>query len=266
MGGATAALVSVAEFMRFTRDGASATSGEALSVAFGTTIGAIAFSGSMIAFGKLQELISGRPIGFTGQQILNGLLAASILVLAVLIVGFDPGSPAVWALLAVALALGVMVVLPIGGADMPVVISVLNSMTGLAAAATGFVLDNQILIVAGALVGASGALLTVLMSRAMNRSLANVMFGAFGSVTTTSSTGATGEERPIRETTPDDAAVAMTYANEVIIIPGYGLAVAQAQHQIRELAAELEKHGVTVKYAIHPVAGRMPGHMNVLLA
>jgi NAD(P) transhydrogenase subunit beta len=149
---------------------------------------------------------------------------------------------------------------------MPVVIAVLNSMTGLAAAAAGFVLHNQILIVAGALVGASGSLLTVLMSKAMNRSLANVMFGAFGSTVATSGATAGGEAKPIRETTADDAAVAMAYAQEVIIVPGYGLAVAQAQHQVRELGEELEKRGVTVKYAIHPVAGRMPGHMNVLLA
>ncbi len=170
-------------------------------------------------------------------------------------------------MLAVALILGITTVLPIGGADMPVVIALLNSCTGIAAALTGFVVHNQILVVAGALVGASGALLTLLMSRAMNRSIANVLFSGFGSVTTSAAGAAgTGEEKPIRETTPDDAAVAMAYANEVIIVPGYGLAVAQAQHQIRELSEELEKRGVTVKFAIHPVAGRMPGHMNVLLA
>jgi NAD(P) transhydrogenase subunit beta len=232
----------------------------------GTTIGAISFSGSVIAVGKLQELISGRPIRFPLLQPLNLLLLIGIIALWVAAIGFNTGSWSVWLLFALALILGTTVVLPIGGADMPVVIAVLNSMTGLAAAAAGFVLHNQILIVAGALVGASGSLLTVLMSKAMNRSLANVMFGAFGSAAATTGSTEAGEAKPIRETTADDAAVAMAYANEVIIVPGYGLAVAQAQHQIRELSEELEKRGVTVKYAIHPVAGRMPGHMNVLLA
>ncbi|HET7034343.1 MAG TPA: NAD(P)(+) transhydrogenase (Re/Si-specific) subunit beta [Thermomicrobiaceae bacterium] len=264
MGGGTAALVSVAEFVRFYNDTGHVGGGESLSVVVGTTIGAISFSGSMIAFGKLQELISGRPIRFAGGQIVNAIILIAILALWVIVLTGSSTIP-VWGLLAAALVLGVLVVLPIGGADMPVVIAVLNSMTGLAAAAAGFVLDNQILIVAGALVGASGALLTVLMSRAMNRSLANVMFGAFGSAPAGGAVAA-GEAKPIRQTTAEDVAVQMAYANEVIIVPGYGLAVAQAQHQIRELADELEKRGVTVKYAIHPVAGRMPGHMNVLLA
>jgi NAD(P) transhydrogenase subunit beta len=266
MGGATAALVSVSEFTRFSNILGSVGNSEALSVVVGTTIGAISFSGSMIAVGKLQEVISGRPIRFPLLQPLNLLLLIGIIALWVAAIGFNTGAWSVWVLFALALVLGVTVVLPIGGADMPVVIAVLNSMTGLAAAAAGFVLHNQILIVAGALVGASGSLLTLLMSRAMNRSLANVMFGAFVSATTTTGGAEAGEAKPIRETTADDAAVAMSYANEVIIVPGYGLAVAQAQHQIRELSEELEKRGVTVKYAIHPVAGRMPGHMNVLLA
>jgi len=266
MGGATAALVSVSEFTRFQHLFGAVSNSESLSVVVGTTIGAISFSGSMIAVGKLQEVISGRPIRFPLLQPLNLLLLIGIIALWVGAIAFNTGAWSVWLLFALALILGVTVVLPIGGADMPVVIAVLNSMTGLAAAAAGFVLHNQILIVAGALVGASGSLLTVLMSKAMNRSLANVMFGAFGSATTTVGSAEAGEAKPIRETTADDAAVAMAYANEVIIVPGYGLAVAQAQHQIRELSEELEKRGVTVKYAIHPVAGRMPGHMNVLLA
>ena len=266
MGGATAALVSVSEFTRFQHLFGAVGNSESLSVVVGTTIGAISFSGSMIAVGKLQEVISGRPIRFPLLQPLNLLLLIGIIALWVAAIGFNTGAWSVWLLFALALILGVTVVLPIGGADMPVVIAVLNSMTGLAAAAAGFVLHNQILIVAGALVGASGSLLTVLMSKAMNRSLANVMFGAFGSAAPTAAGAAAGEAKPIRETTADDAAVAMAYANEVIIVPGYGLAVAQAQHQIRELSEELEKRGVTVKYAIHPVAGRMPGHMNVLLA
>jgi len=266
MGGATAALVSVSEFTRFAHLFGSVGNSESLSVVVGTTIGAISFSGSMIAVGKLQELISGRPIRFPLIQPLNLLLLVGIIALWVGAIVFNTGAWSVWLLFALALVLGVTVVLPIGGADMPVVIAVLNSMTGLAAAAAGFVLHNQILIVAGALVGASGSLLTVLMSKAMNRSLANVMFGAFGSVVASSGAAGAGEAKPIRETTADDAAVAMAYAQEVIIVPGYGLAVAQAQHQVRELGEELEKRGVTVKYAIHPVAGRMPGHMNVLLA
>ncbi len=264
MGGATAALVSIAEFTRFSAERGSVGAGEALSVALGTLIGAVSFSGSIIAFLKLQELISGRPIRFPGHTALNAALFVAAVVLGALVVAEVGGVASVWLLCAVALALGLLLVLPIGGADMPVVISLLNSFTGMAAVLTGFVLHNQVLIVAGALVGASGTLLTLLMSRAMNRPITNVIFGAFGSAP--AAAGAAGEAKPIRETTPEDAAVAMAYANEVIIVPGYGLAVAQAQHQIRELATELEKHGVTVKYAIHPVAGRMPGHMNVLLA
>ncbi len=262
MGGGTAAVVSVAEFQRFAASGA-VSSGEAVSVAFGTTIGSIALTGSLIAFAKLQELMTGRPVRFPLQLPVNVAAFLGIVALWVWLLGLAGGVAVVWLLFALALLFGVLLVLPVGGADMPVVIAVLNSMTGLAAAATGFVLDNQILIVAGALVGASGSLLTVLMSRAMNRSLANVMFGAFR---VSGRAAAVAEAKPIREITPEDAAVLMAYANEVIIVPGYGLAVAQAQHQLRELAVELEKRGVEVKFAIHPVAGRMPGHMNVLLA
>ena len=262
MGGGTAAVVSVAEFQRFAASGA-VSSGEAVSVAFGTTIGSIALTGSLIAFAKLQELMTGRPVRFPLQLPVNVAAFLGIVALWVWLLGLAGGVTVVWLLFALALLFGVLLVLPVGGADMPVVIAVLNSMTGLAAAAAGFVLDNQILIVAGALVGASGSLLTVLMSRAMNRSLANVMFGAFR---VTGRAAAVAEAKPIREITAEDAAVLMAYANEVIIVPGYGLAVAQAQHQVRELADELEKRGVEVKFAIHPVAGRMPGHMNVLLA
>jgi NAD(P) transhydrogenase subunit beta len=171
-----------------------------------------------------------------------------------------------WLLFAAALLLGAMFVLPIGGGDMPVVISILNSLTGLAAALTGFVLHNQMLVVAGVLVGASGTLLTLLMSTAMNRSVANVLFGAFGAGTSTAGTQAAAVARSVRQTTPDDTAIALAYARNVVVVPGYGLAVAEAQHTVRELATDLEKRGVNVKYAIHPVAGRMPGHMNVLLA
>ncbi len=266
MGGGTAAIVEIAHFSEVTKGGASITSGEALATALGIFIGSISFSGSMIAFAKLQELLSGRPIRYPAQSVVNAIIFLVSLAFIVTLVGFDQSNVWTWSLLAVALVLGVTTVLPIGGADMPVVIALLNSCTGVAAALTGFVVHNQILVVAGALVGASGALLTLLMSRAMNRSIANVLFSGFGSVTTGGGVAGTGEEKPIRETTADDASVAMAYANEVIIVPGYGLAVAQAQHQVRELSEELEKRGVIVKFAIHPVAGRMPGHMNVLLA
>jgi H+-translocating NAD(P) transhydrogenase subunit beta len=263
MGGGTAAVIAVGEFLKFARDGDVST-GEALSVAFGVTVGAIAFSGSMVAGGKLQEILPSGAIRSPIQMPLNILLVIGVVAFWVSIVALGGGSNSIWAMLAIALALGVVLVIPIGGADMPVVVALLNSMTGLAAAAAGFVLENQILVVAGALVGASGMLLTLLMSKAMNRPLSNVFFGAFGAVS--GGPAAEGEAKPIRETTPDDAAVMLGYAQNVIIVPGYGLAVAQAQHAVRELADLLQSRGCSVKYAIHPVAGRMPGHMNVLLA
>jgi NAD(P) transhydrogenase subunit beta len=265
MGGATAALVSVGEFSHKS----NIDTGEALSIILGTVIGSISFSGSMVAFLKLDERISGRPIAFPDQKLYNAILFGAIVVLgaAALIIG--DGFTAkflVWLVFLAALALGAMLVLPIGGADMPVVIAILNSLTGLAAALTGLVLSNQALVIAGALVGASGSYLTLLMARAMNRPVTNVLFGAFGAAAGTGGpTGAT-EALPVRETTPEDAAVQLAYAQHVIIVPGYGLAVAQAQHAVRELADALEERGVEVRYAIHPVAGRMPGHMNVLLA
>jgi len=217
----------------------------------------------VIAFLKLQELMTGRPVRFPLQIPLNVAVVAGIVAMWAWLLGFAGSSASVWIMFGLALLFGILLVLPVGGADMPVVISVLNSMTGLAAAAAGFVLENQILVVAGALVGASGSLLTILMSRAMNRSLANVLFGAYR---TRAAGAAVAEAKPIRETTVEDTAVLLAYANLVIIVPGYGLAVAQAQHELAELANELEKRGVEVKFAIHPVAGRMPGHMNVLLA
>jgi proton-translocating NAD(P)+ transhydrogenase subunit beta len=266
LGGATAALVSVVEFEHKTGIGR----GEIASIVLGTIIGSISFAGSMIAFAKLQELMSGRPIVYAGQQLINGALAVVIVILGVAVVVMGEGSlPRTLLVLMflASLALGALVVLPIGGADMPVVIAILNSLTGLAAALTGFVLSNQALVVAGVLVGASGSLLTVLMARAMNRSVTNVLFGAFGSVQTAAAGGgAKGEELPVREVTAEDAAIPLAYAERVIIVPGYGLAVAQAQHTARELADVLQERGVDVRYAIHPVAGRMPGHMNVLLA
>ena len=266
MGGATAALVSVAEFVRLASVGEFVGRGETTSIVLGTIIGAISFTGSLIAFGKLQEMLPGKPVQFPLQRLLNGLLLLAIVALGVSIVLGTSGTAGLWGLFALALLLGVMFVLPIGGGDMPVVISILNSLTGLAAALTGLVLHNQMLVVAGVLVGASGTLLTLLMSTAMNRSVANVLFGAFGATPAASAGAATMGQLSIRQTTAEDTAIALAYARSVVIVPGYGLAVAEAQHTVRELATDLEKRGVDVKYAIHPVAGRMPGHMNVLLA
>jgi NAD(P) transhydrogenase subunit beta len=266
MGGATAALVSVAEFIRLVSGNEFIGSGETTSIVLGTIIGAISFTGSLIAFGKLQEILPGKPIQFPLQRLLNGLLLLAIIALGASIVLGTSGTAGLWGLFALALLLGVMFVLPIGGGDMPVVISILNSLTGLAAALTGLVLHNQMLVVAGVLVGASGTLLTLLMSTAMNRSVTNVLFGAFGATPATDAAAASMGQRSIRQTTAEDTAIALAYARSVVIVPGYGLAVAEAQHTVRELATDLEKRGVDVKYAIHPVAGRMPGHMNVLLA
>jgi proton-translocating NAD(P)+ transhydrogenase subunit beta len=265
MGGATAALVSVAEFLRLSRLGGQIGVGESTSIVLGTAIGAISFTGSIVAFGKLQELLPGKPLQFPLQRVINALILIAVLTLGVLVVVWG-GSNELWLLFGAALVLGAMFVLPIGGGDMPVVISILNSLTGLAAALTGFVLHNQMLVVAGVLVGASGTLLTLLMSTAMNRSVANVLFGAFGAATNDTAAATNAIGRTVRQTTAEDTAIALAYARSVVIVPGYGLAVAEAQHTVRELATDLEKRGVDVKYAIHPVAGRMPGHMNVLLA
>jgi H+-translocating NAD(P) transhydrogenase subunit beta len=265
MGGATAALVSIAELLRASGHGEQLGFGAALSGALGIAIGAISLTGSLVAFGKLQEILPGRPLLFPGRHLVNALLALAVIVLGGWIALGTVTGTTVWGLFGVALLLGVLVVMPIGGGDMPVMISVLNSITGVAAALTGIVLSNQVLVVAGVLVGASGTLLTLLMSRAMNRSLTNVMFGGFGAETAAAG-GGTAVARPVRQTSAEDAAIAMAFANRVIVIPGYGLAVAEGQRQVKELSSELEKRGVDVKYAIHPVAGRMPGHMNVLLA
>jgi NAD(P) transhydrogenase subunit beta len=229
-------------------------------------IGSISFAGSWIAFAKLQEVMTGRPITYPGQQVVNALIGIAILALAVMVLGL--ASVPAWfvPLLLLSLVLGVAFVLPIGGADMPVVISLLNAFTGLAVAASGFVLDNFALIVAGTLVGASGTLLTKLMSDAMGRSITNVLFGAFGSVKTAGG-GPTGAEgKSVRSGSTEDIGTMLAYSRSLIVVPGYGLAVAQAQHAVRELAEQLEQRGVEMRYAIHPVAGRMPGHMNVLLA
>jgi NAD(P) transhydrogenase subunit beta len=264
VGGGAAALVAVAELLSFGQHPAFA---EAFPSVFSIVIGSVSFAGSMVAFAKLQELMTGKPITYPGQQIVNGILAAAILgfVIAVLAVASIPFS--FISLMVLALVLGVAFVLPIGGADMPVVISLLNAFTGLAVAASGFTLNNFALIVAGTLVGASGSLLTKLMSDAMGRSLANVLFGAFGQTQAGTAAAVAGKEgRSVRSGSAEDIGTLLAYSQRVIIVPGYGLAVAQAQHAARELADVLEKRGVEVTYAIHPVAGRMPGHMNVLLA
>ncbi|MBA2535939.1 MAG: NAD(P)(+) transhydrogenase (Re/Si-specific) subunit beta, partial [Actinobacteria bacterium] len=268
VGGGAAALVAAVEFHRLAPDAGPLAGDVAAAIMFSALIGSISFSGSLVAFAKLQELLPGRPLTFPAQQVANGALFVATVGCAV---AAAVSEDQVWMvlLLAGALAFGVMLVLPIGGADMPVVISFLNAFTGLAAASTGFVLDNSALIIGGTLVGASGTLLTVLMGRAMNRSLANVLFGAFGAAPASGAVAAGAPDsdgKMVREITAEDAAVMLAYARQVVVVPGYGLAVAQAQHATRELADLLEVRGVNVKYAIHPVAGRMPGHMNVLLA
>jgi proton-translocating NAD(P)+ transhydrogenase subunit beta len=266
VGGGAAALVAAAEFHRVAPAAGHLAGDEIGAMLFSALIGSISLAGSLVAFGKLQELLPGRPIVFSAQQAGNAALFAALLAFGVLAGATERG---VWTvlLLAAALLFGVLLVLPIGGADMPVVISLLNAFTGLAAASTGFVLENTALIIGGTLVGASGTLLTILMGRAMNRSLANVLFGAFGAASHGGpAVAASADGKSYREITAEDAAVMLAYAKRVVIVPGYGLAVAQAQHAVRELAELLERRGVDVKYAIHPVAGRMPGHMNVLLA
>jgi NAD(P) transhydrogenase subunit beta len=266
-GGGAAALVAAGELLKVYNAGGTPTYDVSFTSVLSAVIGAISFAGSIMAYLKLQELMTGRPITYPGQQIVNALIALVILVCWGLVVANASNALAFfWIALAAAFVLGILFVLPIGGADMPVVISLLNSFTGVAAASTGFVLGNNVLIISGALVGASGTLLTVLMGKAMNRSVTNVLFGAFGAVKTASGGGAGSATHNVRSVGPDDVAALLAYANEVIVVPGYGMAVAQAQHSIRELADQLEKKGIEVKYAIHPVAGRMPGHMNVLLA
>ena len=238
------------------------------AVAIGLTavVGAVTFSGSLVAYLKLAEKISGKPFLFAGQQLVNGLLLLAVLAATALLAAGPEGGagyPAFAVLMVAGLVLGVTSVMPIGGADMPVVISLLNSYSGVAAAAAGFIILNNVLIVAGSLVGASGIILTQIMCKAMNRSLANVLFSGFGSGTAAGAAAVTGE---VRSVTQQDAYYLLEAARSVIIVPGYGMAVAQAQHVVRELATLLEENGAEVKYCIHPVAGRMPGHMNVLLA
>jgi NAD(P) transhydrogenase subunit beta len=265
-GGGSAALISTAEFLHAAASGERPAGTAAVSTMFGCIIGSISFSGSMVAFGKLQGIISERAITSTLQKIVSVLHFLGLLVL-IAVIAMGGGSPWFLVLLSSALVFGVLMVIPIGGADMPVVISLLNSFTGLAVAATGFVLENNALIISGTLVGASGTLLTMLMCKAMNRSLTNVLFAGVGAGPVAGpAASAAGPAKPVRDVSIEDAAVLLANVQSVIIVPGYGMAVAQAQHAARELADMLGRNGVTVKYAIHPVAGRMPGHMNVLLA
>jgi NAD(P) transhydrogenase subunit beta len=267
VGGGAVALIAWSEIRHGISLGEEIPLDELIPVLFSAVVGSISFWGSNIAFAKLQDLIPTKPLAIPGQQVINALLLIGIVVACVLIASNndDPPEGLFILVLLAAAALGNLVVLPIGGADMPVVISLLNAFTGLAAAAAGFALDNVALIVAGTLVGSSGTILTMEMATAMNRSVANILFAGFGGAPA-AGPGGDGEERPHTSIGPQDAAIKLAYADSVVIVPGYGLAVAQAQHAIKELADELEKRGVTVNYAIHPVAGRMPGHMNVLLA
>ncbi|MEE8573151.1 MAG: NAD(P)(+) transhydrogenase (Re/Si-specific) subunit beta [Gemmatimonadota bacterium] len=281
LGGLASGLVAAAEFLRYSM-GVAGTADVPLdgsiSIMLGTLIGAVTFSGSLIAFGKLQGIVTEKAVKYPGQQVLNAILFLGILAAMAYLILMTPEAIAAtdtgtvnivyYALWGGAMLLGVLLVIPIGGADMPVVVSLLNSYSGLAASAAGFVLNNNVLIISGALVGASGLILTRIMCKAMNRSLANVIFGSFGQ-TTGGGPVATGEKRTMADVNAvqaDDVAMLLAYAKQVVIVPGYGLAVAQAQHKLRELCDNLESRGVNVKYVVHPVAGRMPGHMNVLLA
>jgi NAD(P) transhydrogenase subunit beta len=263
-GGAASAVVAAAELIRLIDANEYIAENVSITIMASVIVGGVTLTGSFIAYGKLQGLVPTRPLLLPIRNVINVGLLITMIASTVWLVA-DPSLTPFLIAAGTALALGILVVIPIGGADMPVVIALLNSYSGIAGAATGFVLDNNILIIAGSLVGASGLILTRIMTKAMNRSLANVMLGGFG---VEDGAGASGgdDDRPVRSIQADDAATILGYAQSVIFVPGYGLAVAQAQHQVRELADLLKDRGIRVSYAIHPVAGRMPGHMNVLLA
>jgi NAD(P) transhydrogenase subunit beta len=263
VGGGAVALVAWAEFRHA---GGDIPLEEMIPILFSAIVGSVSFWGSNIAFAKLQEILPGRPIMLPGQTFINAALLLTAIGCAVAIAAGEESEALFIAILVSAALLGNMFVLPIGGADMPVVISLLNAFTGLSAAAAGMALDNTALIVGGMLVGASGSILTNLMAKAMNRSILNIVMGGFGGTVAAPAGGEDAEGRTVTSTSADDVAIQLSYASQVVVVPGYGMAVAQAQHAVRELSQELEKRGVEVKFAIHPVAGRMPGHMNVLLA
>jgi len=263
-GGAASAVIAAGELIRLIDEGAVIAEDVSITIMASVIVGGVTLTGSFIAYGKLQGIVPTRPLLLPIRNVINVALLIGMIASTVWLV-VDPSITAFLIAGGIALALGILVVIPIGGADMPVVIALLNSYSGIAGAATGFVLGNNMLIIAGSLVGASGLILTRIMTKAMNRSLMNVMLGGFG-VEDGASAGGEEETRPVTSIQPDDAATMLAYAQSVIFVPGYGLAVAQAQHQVRELADLLKAKGISVKYAIHPVAGRMPGHMNVLLA
>ena len=264
LGGGAAALVAAAEFHRLAPLPGTPPADTLVATVFSALLGPLTLSGSLVAWGKLQEVMPGRPLVFRGQQVVNAAVFGGALILAGL-AALAENDALLSAALIASFVFGVLFVLPIGGADMPVVIALLNAFSGLGGVTTGFILGNNALIIGGTLVGASGTLLSILMGRAMNRSIANVLFGAFGAVVE-AAPGFEADGRSVRSTTAEDVAVLLAYARRVVFVPGYGLAVAQAQHDVRALADLLQERGVDVRYAIHPVAGRMPGHMNVLLA
>jgi NAD(P) transhydrogenase subunit beta len=265
VGGGAAALIAAVELLQRVETGIPV--GIAIAIVFATVVGSIAFNGSLVAFGKLQGWLSERPVTYPLQQVVNWVILSGIVLLAIYLAGVEP-MPALFTVLFVSsLLFGVLMVLPIGGADMPVVISFLNAFTGLAVAADGFVVDNEAMIIGGTLVGSSGTLLTLLMCRAMNRSLANVFFAGVGAVAESSTAGTEDiYAGRVKSATPEEVALLLGSAQRVVIVPGYGMAVAQAQHAVRDLTHLLHSRGLDVEFAIHPVAGRMPGHMNVLLA
>ena len=266
LGGGASALVASAELMKYLSSTKTIPLDTLVTIIIGTIIGAVTFSGSMIAFGKLQGVVTARPVLYPLQKTSTAIIFVFILAMGGYLVVESIDFSIYLVLFGVSLFLGVLLVIPIGGADMPVVIALLNSYSGLAASTAGFVVNNMILIISGALVGASGLILTSIMCKAMNRSLGNVIFGGFGTGDMEAGAGVRANGQTVREVTPEEAAIILAYAKLVIIAPGYGMAVAQAQHSVRELSDQLGVRGVAVKYAVHPVAGRMPGHINVVLA
>ena len=266
LGGGASGIVAISEYLNQIEITNTPNLETTITVMISIIIGSVTLTGSFVAFGKLQGIISGQPILLPIRNIISSFIFVTI-VISVLWMIFDPNNIyPFYVCIALCLLLGILLVIPIGGADMPVVVALLNSYSGLAAAATGFVLHNNMLIIAGSLVGASGIILTRIMTKAMNRSILNVMFGGFGSKEDSNSDSDTKSNKPIKSATTEDVAMMLQYAESVVIVPGYGLAVAQAQHQVRELSDILKSNNTSIKYAIHPVAGRMPGHMNVLLA